>query len=233
MSSSTQDSQLAVIYLRVSGIGQVEGDGLRRQRDATARRAAELGLRIVGEFVDAGVSGTTALYDRPGLSDLVERISTEGARTVLVERADRLARDLVAGELILQELRRAGVRVIEAEAGTDLTAAGNPTAQLVRQILGAVAEFEKSAMVAKLRSARDRKRGRQGRCEGPPPFGSKPGEEEALADLLRLARRRKGVRRSYAEIARELDRLGHRTRRGGRWSRSTVRAVLARTTRPS
>jgi DNA invertase Pin-like site-specific DNA recombinase len=55
------------------------------------------------------------------LTALVERVASNCVRTVLVERADRLARDLVEGELILRELRQAGVRVIEAEAGTDRT----------------------------------------------------------------------------------------------------------------
>ncbi len=221
-------SKQAVTYLRVSGLGQVEGDGLRRQREAVADRANALSLQIVDEFVDAGVGGTTPLYDRPGLTALVERVAANGVRTVLVERADRLARDLIEGELILRELRLLGVTVVEAEAGTDLTVSGNPTAQLVRQILGAVAEFEKSAMVAKLRVARERKRIEAGRCEGPPPFGTIEGEAEALKALLRLARKRNGKRLSAAAIALELDRMGHKPRRGATWSRSSVRAVLLR-----
>ena len=187
-----------------------------------------LGLEIIEEFTDIGVSGTTGLYDRPGLTKLVDHVAGNGANTVLVEKADRLARDLVAGEMILRELRNAGVRVFECEAGTDLTESSNPTAQLVRQILGAVAEFEKSALVAKLRAARLRKRKEQGRCEGPVPFGQLPGEEEALKDLLRLARKRKGKRPSATAIAKAMDELGHRPRIGERWSRSSVRAILKR-----
>jgi predicted NAD-dependent protein-ADP-ribosyltransferase YbiA (DUF1768 family) len=41
-----------------------------------------------------------------------------------------------------------------------------PTAVLVRQVLGAMAQFEKAALVAKLKAARDRKRVAAGKCEG-------------------------------------------------------------------
>ncbi len=222
----------AVSYLRVSGLGQVDGDGFHRQRESIQERARMLDLEIVREFRDAGVSGTKALQDRPGLTALVEHAAGNGARTVLVEKADRLARDLIEGELILRELRSAGVRVIEAEGGTDLTEGdGNPTATLIRQVLGAVAEFEKSALVQKLAAARRRARKARGRCEGPPPFGQLPGEEAALQDLLLLARRVRGKRLSAAEIARRMDELEHRPRRSEKWSRSSVSAILRRVRR--
>jgi DNA invertase Pin-like site-specific DNA recombinase len=41
-----------------------------------------------------------------------------------------------------------------------------PTAVLIRQILGAVAQFDKAMTVSKLRGARDKKRAKYGRCEG-------------------------------------------------------------------
>lgn len=221
-------STIAFSYLRVSGLGQLHGDGLDRQREAIARRAEQQGLRIEAEFVDGGVSGTAAMQDRPALTELLQQATRDGVSVVLVERADRLARDLIEGELILRELSDAGIRVIEAEGGLDLTEGSNPTAQLVRQVLGAVAEFEKSALVAKLRAARERKRRTEGRCEGPQPFGALPGEQEALEALLRLSRRRNGKRPSAAWIAGRMDQLGHKPRRGDRWSRSTVRTLLRR-----
>src|SRR5262249_13072914 len=45
-----------------------------------------------------------------------------------------------------------------------------PTAVLVRQVLGAIAQFEKASAVAKLAAARKRKRERDGRCEGRKPL---------------------------------------------------------------
>jgi hypothetical protein len=42
-------------------------------------------------------------------------------------------------------------------------------------VLGAVSQFEKSVIVAKLRAARTRQRRVTGRCEGRKPFGEHPG----------------------------------------------------------
>jgi hypothetical protein len=41
-----------------------------------------------------------------------------------------------------------------------------PTSKLIRQILGAVSEFDKAMIVAKLRGARERVRRTKGKCEG-------------------------------------------------------------------
>src|SRR5262245_60677960 len=40
-----------------------------------------------------------------------------------------------------------------------------PTSKLIRQVPGAVAEFDKAMTVAKLRGARERRRREQGKCE--------------------------------------------------------------------
>jgi DNA invertase Pin-like site-specific DNA recombinase len=85
------------------------------------------------------------------------------SRVRLVERADRLARDLLVSEVILGQFRDLGVRVVAADSGTDLTAADeDPTRVLIRQVLGAVSQFEKSVIVAKLRAARLRQRRQTG-----------------------------------------------------------------------
>ena len=214
----------AVAYLRASGQSQVAGDGFSRQRQAIAKRAESLGLALVDEFLDEGVSGTKSLGERPGLSALLERILGNGVRVVLIEKSDRLARDLIEGELILREFRKNGVRVVEAENGNDLTAGDddNPTAKLIRQVLGAVAEFEKSALVAKLRAARNRKRRSGARVEGRKPY-----PPEVVAQVRKLRRRKKhGNPWSYARIATELDRLEVPTKLGNPWSPSTIADLL-------
>lgn len=215
----------------MSGKAQVGGDGIPRQRTAIAGYAKKKGVAVLEEFADAGVSGTEPLLARPALSRLLASVTQGDVSMVLVEKADRLARDLVEGELILREFRRAGVAVVEVEGGTDLTEAdsSNPTAVLIRQVLGAVAEFEKSAIVAKLRAARDRVREREGRCEGPREFGQLEGEAVALARILALSRKPRGrPRLSLREIAKRLDDEGVSTRTGVSWSPTTVRAILRR-----
>lgn len=220
----------AVTYLRVSGRGQIRGDGFPRQRAACAAYAKRHGLQLVGEYLDEGVSGTRELDDRPGLADLIARVRSNGVRTVLVENATRLARDLMVGEVILGEFRSLGVSVIAADSGSDLTVTdGDPTRTLIRQVLGAVAQFEKAMVVAKLRAARLRTRRAMGRCEGRKPFGHTPAELAALTTMKRLGRKpRGGSRRSYAAIAAALNAQGVPTRTGKPWAATVVRRILQR-----
>jgi len=208
----------------------VEGDGFPRQRETVARYAQAAGLELVGEYRDEGVSGTKDLDDREGLSDLLAHIRANGVRVVLVERADRLARDLIVGELILNQFRDLGVKVIAADSGTELTAGDNdPTRILIRQVLGAVAQFEKAVIVSKLKAARARVRRAKGRCEGRKPFGARPGEADVVALIQKLRRKpRGGERLSFAAIATKLNADGIMSRSGKPWAPETVRKIAMR-----
>src|SRR3954465_11232843 len=131
----------AVGYLRVSGKGQIEGDGFERQRTAIAKFAKVAKYEIVDEFRDEGVSGTKELEHRPGLAALLDRVESNGVKVVIVERADRLARDLMLSEVIISQFTQAGVKVLTAD-GADLShAEDDPTRTLIRQVLSAVAQF--------------------------------------------------------------------------------------------
>src|SRR5262245_27967707 len=112
----------AVIYIRVSGKGQVDGDGPERQRQAVSRYAKSAGIQLLDEFSDLGVSGTRELADRPGLAALLDRLESNGVRTVVVERADRLARDLLVQEVIVAQFAKMGARILTSD-GIDLTSA--------------------------------------------------------------------------------------------------------------
>ncbi len=215
----------AVSYVRVSGVSQATGDGPERQRECIEARAAVLGLQILRQFDDLGVSGTKGFEDRPGLLAAMEAAAEAGA-VLLVEKADRLARDLVVSELTLRECRRRGIQVVEAENGTDLTAGdtSNPTATMLRQILGAVAEFEKSALVAKLRAAKLRTKARTGRMPGGRKrYGEKPGEQITMSTIREL--RAQGL--TWDAVAAELNRQGSTTRKGTPWTRGSVWQAVA------
>jgi len=221
--------ETAYSYLRVSGRGQVSTDGFPRQRDAVSKYARRHGIKIEEEFRDEGVSGTRELTSRPGLAALLDRLESNGVRTVIVERADRLARDLLVGEVILGQFRKIRVRVIDA-SGTNLSADdGDPTRVLIRQVLGAVSQFEKAVIVLKLRAARERMRVRTGRCEGRRPFGYYPHEQPTL-ELIRTLRRkpRGGSRLSFADVAQRLNDQGVSTRTGVPWSAGSVFAIAKR-----
>lgn len=136
----------------------------------------------------------------------------------------------MVGEVILQRLTAIGCKVIAADSGTDLSAdTEDPTRRLIRQVLGAVAEFDRRVTVLKLRAARDRIRSRGQRCEGRKPFGSRPGEESALARIRELHRKPYGqARRTLQEICDVLNAEAIPTRTGKPWTRQVVSRIVKR-----
>jgi DNA invertase Pin-like site-specific DNA recombinase len=208
----------------------VDGDTWDRQTAAITKYAKHHGMEVVDEFRDAGVSGTKDLDNRPGLAALLDRVENNGVRVVLVENATRLARDLMVSEVILQQLSAVGCSVVAADSGTDLTAdTDDPTRRLIRQVLGAVAEFDRRVTVMKLRAARERRRARGERCEGRKPFGTLPGEPETLLRIRELRRKPPhGRRRSLQQICDVLNTEGRPTRTGKPWTKGVVSRILGR-----
>lgn len=216
----------AVAYFRTSSATNVGPDKDSQQRQAAAVTAYAKGrarLDVVSSFYDAAVSGADPVDARPGFSDLLAYCDENGIGVVLVENASRFARDLVV-QLTGHELLKArGIELVPVDAPTYFTDP-SPTATMVRQILGAVSEFEKAGLVAKLRAARDRKRQQTGRCEGRPAV-----PPEVIAEARRLARRspKTGKRRSLRTISAELASLGHLGVSGGPYAASSIRHMLA------
>lgn len=216
----------AYSYLRVSGMDQIARDGFPRQREVCCRRSKEYGVSVLCEFVEEGVTGTADHEDRPALAELLLSLQANpDIKLVFVEDARRFARDLIVQELAIEEFRKLGVTVIGAESNIDLTVSDNdPTKKLIRQVLGAISEWDKSTTVIKLRKARQRKKQDCGRCEGAKPFGTHPDEKDTLDRIIEL--RSQGEH--FASIARTLTAEGRRSRFGGKWSRGFVRNVYVR-----
>lgn len=209
-------------YLRVSGMSQLEGDGFTRQTEAIERFAASSGMVICETFREEGVSGTKDLENRPALQDLLLAIDSGEVRTVLIERLDRLARDLMVQETILGDLRKRGITVISVTE-PDLCC-DDPSRKLMRQIFGAIAEYDKAMIVLKLRGARQRIRAKLGRCEGAKAFGTSDAHRPTIERILSL--RVAGM--AVDTIAETLNAEGHKSKTGGRWYGSSVRNVLIR-----
>src|SRR5262245_20198651 len=154
----------AFAYLRTSSATNAgpDKDSDKRQRAAIAAFAKAHGYEIVDEYYDAAVSGADPIAERPGFKTMLDRIAGNGVRCILVESPDRFARDLTVQLTGHDFLKSLGVSLIPATA-PDFFTEDTPTAVLVRQVLGAIAQFEKTSLVAKLKAARDRKREANGK----------------------------------------------------------------------
>ena len=159
MAKQAREPIHAVAYLRTSSAANIgaDKDSERRQREAIQGFARRAGYEIVDEFYDAAVSGADAIDARPGFAAMLKRIEGNGVRTIIVETASRFARDLMVQEVGYAMLKERGIELIAADSPQSFIE-DTPTARLIRQVLGAVAEFDKAMTVAKLRGARERKR---------------------------------------------------------------------------
>lgn len=207
-------------YLRVSGKGQVDGDGFTRQSKAIREYAAAHAIKIVRVFREEGVSGAVENMDRPAWRELMATLHANGVRVILIEKLDRLARDLMVQEAAIADLHKHGFTLISA-VEPDLMAK-DPTRILMRQLLGAVAQYDKSQIVLKLRGARMRKRAKEGHCEGRKPFGYYEGEGPVLARLEAL--RAEGL--GFDRIAARMNAEGLPTRTGRPWHGVVINRIL-------
>lgn len=207
-------------YLRVSSLGQVQGDGYDRQLLACEAYAAAHGLEIVEVFRES-MTGTSDLEDRPALAMLLAALEMNGVKTVIVEKLDRVARDLLIQETIIGDMQKRGYILISTME-PDLCS-NDPSRVLVRQIFGAIAEYDRKIIVAKTRAARERIRAKQGKCEGRHAYGDKPGEAEVLAEMRRLAENL-----IPRDVCAQLNQSGYRTRYNKPWHPSTVAKILSR-----
>ena len=214
-------------YLRVSGQGQVDGDGLRRQRKAIQDYCGKHGYEVVRWFQDKGISGTKS--DRPALAELLIDLEENGhgIKTVMIEKVDRLARDLMVQEFILKDFKRSEFNLVSVHEGDDLLET-DPTRTLIRQVLGAVAQYDKEMTVLRLRAARERKRLKEGKCEG--RKGYKDAQHSAIVDQIRgLRRKRKGKRRMpYEQVASTLNEQGYLSATGKPFNAGMVRVLMHR-----
>jgi DNA invertase Pin-like site-specific DNA recombinase len=210
----------AYAYLRVSGRGQLDGDGFTRQALAIEQYAKSHDLAIVGTFREEGVSGAQELSNRPALLDMMAALQEGSVKIVLIEKLDRLARDLLVQENIILDMGKSGFELISVHE-PDLCS-NDPSRKMMRQIFGSIAEYEKTMIVLKLRGARQRVKARTGRCEGVKAFGTLEGEQGTL-DLMRELR---GSGMSLEAVAETLNEQGRGTRMGKPWLGATVNKII-------
>ena len=218
----------ALAYLRTSSAANVgeDKDSDKRQMAAIELFASRAGFEIVlPPYYDAAVKGADPVESRPGFKALLEHLALHSdVRTILVETANRFARDLIVQEIGHRMLKERGIDLIAVDSPDSFIADG-PTPTLIRQVLGAVAQFEKAMVVSKLRVARERKRAANGKCEG------RKSHAEFNSDAVKLARELRHDAelahvRSYRNIAELLALRRHFNRDGKPYSPAAVMSML-------
>lgn len=149
----------AVGYVRTSSMTNVgEGkDSAKRQMLAITTYAANAGYSLseANIFAEEGVKGDTPLVMRPEFHKMLQHCQKHHIDTIIFEDSSRFCRGLVVQEIGFKELTGAGYKLISA-ANPHQFLSNDAEAIFIRQMLGAVSEYQKNSTVHKLSGARQR-----------------------------------------------------------------------------
>src|SRR5712691_5212628 len=135
----------AALYARVSTTnhGQDVNMQLRELREYCERR----GWEIADEYTDVGISGSKD--SRPELNRLMADAKQRRFDAVCVWKLDRFGRSLRHLVNALADLESLGVSFVSIKDNLDLS---TPSGRLMFQIIGAMAEFERSLIQERVRA---------------------------------------------------------------------------------
>jgi DNA invertase Pin-like site-specific DNA recombinase len=208
----------AILYGRVSTDEQ--GLGLAAQLDpleAEAKRR-DWDARVV---TDEGVSGGMPVDERPALGPELADLSA--GDVLAVAKLDRLSRSLIDFAGLLQRAEEQGWTLSVLDLGIDTS---TPQGKLIAHMLVAVAQWEREMIGLRIREGLAKSPKRLGRKPGLPAVGG--GRLAPIPDELRDAVTTLRPGRSPNAIAERLNAQGHKSLRGGRWHRTSVRRLLDR-----
>ena len=223
-------------YVRVSGHRQVQTQTIEQQLERLQSHSQQQGWPWQDEHVFRDDGYTGASLKRPGLDRLRDQVAGAAFDLVLITAPDRLARKYVHQMLLLEELERGGCRV----EFVDRPMSQDPHDQLLLQIRGAVAEYERTLIADRMRRGRQQKfrAGTLLPWSRPPygyrlnpdrprdPAGVRLEEAEAacVAEMFALYLREG---QSLAGVVKHVMQLGIPSPSGkSRWSLMTVRGIL-------
>jgi len=168
----------AGLYLRVSTGSQ----DTKAQEGALREYAANRGWTIVNVYADK-ISGTVS--SRPALDELMADCRKRKLDVVLVWKFDRFARSLRHLVTGLEEFKRLGIDFISATEGVDTTL---PSGELVFQIFGAIAQFERTLICERVKAGLNEARRKGTR------LGRRPSRILTESEIAKLrSGRRKGM----------------------------------------
>jgi len=147
-------NKLVAIYARVSTSKQEDEQTIKNQIDTLEELAKEKGYTIVQRYLDDGWSGDILV--RPELDNLRQDVKNKYWEAVLVYDPDRLARRYSYQELVMDELKEAGVEIIFKTVSTPK----NAEDKILHGVRGLFSEYERVKIserfrLGKLRKVRD------------------------------------------------------------------------------
>jgi DNA invertase Pin-like site-specific DNA recombinase len=221
---------IAVAYLRAStSVQELGPEAQRAQIEAWASRE---GVRIATWHVDSGISGASAIEDRPGLAAALASLREHGAGLLVFAKRDRLARDVVIAATIERAAASAGARLVSADGTGN---GDSPADAFMRTILDGAAAYERALIRARTKAALAAKAARRERISGQVPYGFRLSsdsvrleEDAAEQAVLAVVRTLREAGLSHMAIVRELAARGFVSRAEKPFRQTQVARILAR-----
>jgi DNA invertase Pin-like site-specific DNA recombinase len=157
----------AALYLRVSTNEQDTAAQERALREYVQRR----GWKLQKIYRDQGLSGASS--KRPALNELLIDCRRGSVDVVMVWKFDRFARSLKQLMSGLETCRALGIDFVSVTEAVDTSL---PAGELMFQMIGAVAQFERSLIAERVKSGLANARA-NGKVLGRPPLRKLSNEE--------------------------------------------------------
>ncbi|MBI4158297.1 MAG: recombinase family protein [Candidatus Yanofskybacteria bacterium] len=218
-----------VAYCRTSTENQREEKTIELQINSLEKYAREKEVEIVEWFKDDGVSG--GLESRPELVRLLDYLKeNDEVGSVLIYKLDRLARDLFIQEGLIRkfaELNKQVVSTLEPDLDSN-----DPFRKAFRQMLGVFSEFEKAMIGLRMKNGKHVAVSK-GKWHGGFVYGYNndgngqltinKSESEIVKKVFYM---RNKQHKTYIKIADYLNTENIKTKLGGKWHASTIRAII-------
>lgn len=220
------NNNYAVAYYRFSSHSQNEAS-IDQQREAAHGYAKQHGFKIVAEYEDRGISGTTD--KRPGYQKMLYEVKTLKPAVLLLWKVDRLGRNAIELGIAKSHLRDNGCKPIYITEHTPED--DNATSKLMEQIQDAMAEHYSNQLSENVRRGIEHV-ARNGLYNGNKMLGFKRGEDGRFAIDPKTAPIVKKIFLDYAEgvgmkkIVNVLNTHGITTSRGKRFTINGLRSIL-------
>jgi DNA invertase Pin-like site-specific DNA recombinase len=233
--SPAPSQQVAYGYCRVSTDQQRDsGISIEEQRRRIEARCQENGWNLAGVFVDAGVSGSVPLGQRPQGARLLAALRP--GDIVVAARMDRCFRSAFDALETIKGFKSREISLWLLDLGGDVS--GNGISELIVTVLAAVAQFERSLISERIVAAKQNQRRAGKHLGGSRPFGYQfkrrpvqPGERARAPELVEDPKEQAAIAlmRAMRAEGETLEAISTFLRgRGYKISAETVRVVLRR-----
>lgn len=227
---AVNEKRKAVVYTRFSPRRKAEeSESCEVQRDYCEKYAAANGMEIAAVFDDPDVSGADEFREK--LWQSIEALEKGGV--LLVYKRDRLARNVYLSEQINRAVERKGATI---EAVTGDVKGESAEVKMIRQVLAAIAEYERKMIASRTKHAMRWHMAQGKRMGRECPYGWMPDPADAARmvpcqrelDVIDEIREmsRNGTNPHAISVWLNANRAEYS--RHGRWNPNMVRKILAR-----